>query len=138
MVVAQVELFSAGREFAVLRVVKTADGPVVRVLYHGNGRTIESKLHVGVNGLYVGTTLFDIIVPQGGYSVRIRRVSGSIRMGAVMPYKVRGAFGSRCGGCGCTMLVKETGYSYNNNYDREESCDNPDCRNPYYERVTVN
>lgn len=106
MVVAQVELFTAsGRGFAVLRIVKTATGAVVRVLYP-DGRTIESPLYRGVNGVYVGTTLFDVIVSQNGRNVRILRVFGTVRMGLPMPYRVRHTVDTRSKG---TAIRVESG-----------------------------
>jgi hypothetical protein len=82
MVVALIALSLAGRRFATLEVVRkenTVYWPVLRVKYP-DGRYTEIELFPGLQGVYVGTTLFDVTVSKDGKDIRIKRVSGKVAM----------------------------------------------------------
>ena len=82
MVVARIALSLAGRRFATLEVVRTANTvywPVLRIAYP-DGRYTEVELFPGLQGVFVGTTLFDVFVSKDGRQMRITRVSGKVAM----------------------------------------------------------
>lgn len=71
-----VSVISGGRIFGTLSVVKTAAGPVLR-LVRTSGKVEDTPLFAGRQGVCIGTTVFDVwLLPDG---IRIKRVSGGVK-----------------------------------------------------------
>ncbi len=71
-----VQLLSAHRLFASVKVGKTADRTILRIVYT-DGKVVDIDLFDGWQGVMIGTSVFDVQVTK--YGVRIKRASGSIR-----------------------------------------------------------
>lgn len=76
-----INLVSGSRTFAAMYILRGSTGPVLRVEYAGC-RVVDVPLFRGLQGVYVGTTLFDVRVSADGRSVRITRVSGNVKLSA--------------------------------------------------------
>jgi len=71
-----VNLLSANRIFGTLAILRTADGPVLR-LTRTSGKIEDFPLYTGWQGIMIGVNVFDVQLTA--YGCRIKRVSGSAK-----------------------------------------------------------
>ena len=72
-----VNLLSANRIFGALAVLRTANGPILRLTYTASGKVEDFPLYTGWQGVMIGTNVFDVQLTA--YGCRIKRVSGSAK-----------------------------------------------------------
>jgi hypothetical protein len=67
---------TSSRIFATVKVLKTAEGPILRLTYT-DGKMLNFALYTGWQGIMIGTSVFDVQLTN--YGIRIKRCSGPIR-----------------------------------------------------------